>query len=145
MSTELKLIAHCDADLQVISALVQDAVLKASDMAYLDERRIFAIVVNRFKWEAEEEKLRVRSGLRFHGVTAVKHKNMPPEGQILSLLALRFTPIDGLAGQISLVFSASVEICLDVEACEVILEDIGAPWPAQSKPQHQIEDDGVKE
>ena len=145
MSDVLKLIARDAAALRVISALLQDAVVKASDMAYLEEQRLFALVANRFKWEVEDEKLRARSGLRFHGVTSVRQKNIPDSNQILSLLAIQFIPSDGLSGKINLVFSASAEICLDVEACEAILEDIGAPWSAQSKPQHQINEDDTEE
>ena len=38
-------------DLQVLSARLQDAVLKLRDMSWQPKKRRFAVVVNRLQWE----------------------------------------------------------------------------------------------
>ena len=47
---ELKLIAFDVDDLAVLSAHLQDAVLKVGDIAYLPRERRFAAIGNRFDW-----------------------------------------------------------------------------------------------
>ena len=47
---ELKLIALDADDLAVISAHLQDAVLKVGDVAYLPREKRFAAMGNRFDW-----------------------------------------------------------------------------------------------
>ena len=50
----LRLIAFEVDDLQVISAMVQDAVLPACEMSWRLNQRRFSLLVNRFRWEATE-------------------------------------------------------------------------------------------
>ena len=45
-----KLIALDEEDLAVLSSLLQDAVLRVADMAYLPKQRRFAAALNRFEW-----------------------------------------------------------------------------------------------
>ena len=47
----LALMARDAEDLQVISALAQDAVFPASEMRWTPADRRFAILLNRFRWE----------------------------------------------------------------------------------------------
>jgi len=47
----LKLLALDEEDLAVLSAYVQDAVLKVSDLVYLPKEQRFAVGMNRFIWE----------------------------------------------------------------------------------------------
>ncbi len=49
--TDLKLIAFDEEDLKVVSAHLQDAVVRVGDMAYLPKERRFAALLNRFDWE----------------------------------------------------------------------------------------------
>ena len=49
--TELKLIALDEEDLAVVSSLLQDAVVRVTDMTYLPAQKRFAAIVNRFVWE----------------------------------------------------------------------------------------------
>jgi hypothetical protein len=142
MTKPLKLIAQAAADIEVVSAYLQDAVVAREDMAYLKTQRVFALVGNRYKWEDEAAQLRVRMGLRCHGVTAVQYKPLAAQAGILSLLSLTFHPTTETSpeGQLRLVFAGAGEIRLDVEACEVILEDIGEPWPARGQPHHNVDD-----
>jgi hypothetical protein len=71
----LRLVAEDDADLKVISAAVQDAVLKAENIKYDSKRRRFTLEVNRFQWEDAPKrgpKTRVRALLAFDSVLGVK-------------------------------------------------------------------------
>jgi hypothetical protein len=51
----LKLRAQDEADLQVIAACVQDALVPVADMVWLRDERRFALVINRFMWEVPPE------------------------------------------------------------------------------------------
>ena len=51
----LKLIAKTDEDLRVISAHLQDSIVKTSDIASLKKNRIFLMQLNRFMWEDVEK------------------------------------------------------------------------------------------
>ncbi|MBM3572231.1 MAG: DUF2948 family protein, partial [Alphaproteobacteria bacterium] len=70
----LKLSARDEADLDVLSSLLQDAAVPVADMAYFPEQRRFALVASRFRWEqdgrraAEAAGSRITCGLRVEGV-----------------------------------------------------------------------------
>lgn len=49
---DLKLIALDAEDLRVVSAHLQDAVLRVADMIFLPQEKRFALVLNRFDWTA---------------------------------------------------------------------------------------------
>ena len=72
----LNLIATDDEDLQVISALLQDAIIRNGDMSYSSTRRRFAAVVNRFRWEEGSRSERVHCGMHFNGILGVKTRNL---------------------------------------------------------------------
>ena len=57
--TRLRLAAGDAEDLQILSARLQDAVLKLKDVSWQPKKRRFAAVVNRLTWE-EGGKTRVR-------------------------------------------------------------------------------------
>jgi hypothetical protein len=143
---ELKLIAFDADDLAVVSAHLQDAVLKVGDIAYLPAERRFAAVGNRFDWvdalkDGKPEKpqyVRRRAGLRFERVLAAKLQgvDLARKDAVLSLLAVSFEPGDAPGGSITLRFADGGAIRLDVECIEVELKDLGPVWQATSKPDH---------
>jgi hypothetical protein len=148
MTTTGPILAAQDAeDLEVISARLQDAVAKVGDLKYLPTKRRFVAVFNRFQWEnGKPGNLRIRSGLHFDGVLAVKSKNikMGAPGAVLSLLAIRFTPVgDGAsenpAGKVELTFSGGGVMLLEVECLEAALADLTGPWAARGRPSHEEE------
>lgn len=51
----LKLAALDAADLEVISALAQDAVFPASEISWNPAQRRFALLINRFRWEDKKK------------------------------------------------------------------------------------------
>ncbi len=145
--SDLKLIALDSEDLHVISAHLQDAVLKVGDLAYLPGERRFAALLNRFNWStarleehANGPMTRHRSAIRFERVTAARTHalDLKSKDQVLSLLAIQFEQLrdDDPAGHITLVFSGGAAIQLSVECIEVELRDLGGAWATTSRPSH---------
>jgi hypothetical protein len=135
----LKLIALDADDLSVISAHLQDAVLKRGDIAYLPGEKRFALALRRFDWEgaAQGQKRRRLSALHFERVTAARSTKIAAGDAVLSLLAVTFAGSDDdPAGQVTLHFSDGAAIRLDVECIEAQMKDLGPIWEAVATPAH---------
>lgn len=137
----LRLIAHMQADIPVMSALLQDAVMPATEMRLDAKARRFAVLLNRFRWEdrtaAEAAKRpyeRVRSLLVIEGVLAVRSTGIDRRNGdlVLSVLSLGFAPGDEGAGVLTLVLAGDGAIALEVEALDLRLEDVTRPYAAPS-------------
>jgi hypothetical protein len=136
----LRLNADDAEDLSVISAQMQDAVLKRADMQFDAKRRRFALVANRFAWDALPQKERRRTGLHLDDVTSVKvlgFETARPSA-ILSVLAISFEQADGLSGHVTLSFSAGKQIKLAVDCLNVTMADLGGAWSASNVPDHEL-------
>jgi hypothetical protein len=149
----LRLAALDAEDLAVVSAHVQDAVLKVGDMTYLPHEQRFVVAMNRFIWENAERKRRDyerrRAALTFDRVKAVKlsrvDRNRPDT--VLELLAVNFAPAapaNEPGGAIMLVFAGGGAVQLDVEVIEVRLADLGAAWATAAKPAHDLPGDAKR-
>lgn len=142
----LKLIALDEEDLSVISAHVQDAVAKVSDLDYAPAPKLFSLAMNRFAWEAgtgglfrRQPRERHRAVLSFSRVLAVQTVGIDrarPD-TALSLLAVRFRGAEAPAGTVELVFSGEAIVRLSVECIEARLTDLGGAWEAASRPAHR--------
>ncbi|MBB5702444.1 hypothetical protein FHS76_002322 [Ochrobactrum daejeonense] len=141
----LKLVALDEEDLQVLSAHLQDAVLKVSDLQYLAGEKRFLLTANRFAWEESKPKFlrkpqyqRRRAALHFNRVTFARATGIDRRkpDDVLSLLAIRFVAEEAPAGTIELTFSANAAIRLEVECIEAQLTDLGAAWETESLPRH---------
>jgi hypothetical protein len=141
MTTALKLYGRSPADMEVISAHLQDAVAQIGDMAYLADEQRFVLLANRFCWENERAPMRVRSALQLANVVSIRQKklNLTRREGVVALLAVHFLPDKLPAGEMRLQFAGGGEIGLEVEACEAILEDITAPWAAKARPHHDLD------
>src|SRR5262245_28743683 len=143
---DLKLIALDADDLAVVSAHLQDAVLKVGDMAYRPREKRFAAVANRFDWaealsgEAAREKryARRQAALRFERVLGaqVHGLDLEKKGEVVSLLAISFEPGEAPEGHVLLQFADGGAIRLHVECIETELRDLGPVWEAKSRPTH---------
>lgn len=140
----LKLIALDDEDLSIVSAHVQDAVMKVSDLEYLPAAKRFVLTMNRFVWEARsglfrQHNERRQSVLHFDRVLGAKTSGIARDkpAEVLSLLAVSFIAISKPAGIVELVFSGGGTIMLDVECVEARLADVGGSWEATSRPAHR--------
>jgi hypothetical protein len=145
----LRLAAIDGEDLAVISAHVQDAVLKVGDMAYLPKERRFVIAMNRFIWEKADGRRqpyeRRRAALTFDRVTSAKLTRIDRSSPdaVLELLAVSFDRSGGPedpGGHITLVFAGGGAVRLGVEVIEVRLADLGAAWATSAKPAHDLAD-----
>lgn len=135
----LRLLAFDAEDLAVVSAHLQDAVLKASDMAFLARERRFALVCNRFDWSAADGGAcqRRRTGMRFERVTAVRSRGVPQGADIaLEMLAIRFEPGEEPGGMVELVFAGGAALQLTVECIEAAMDDLSPGWQAATVPGH---------
>ncbi|MFN0191486.1 MAG: DUF2948 family protein [Aestuariivirga sp.] len=135
----LYLAAEDAEDLGVISAHMQDAVIRLDDIAYDRKRRTFALIASRYDWENAALKRRRRAGLHFNGVTSVKsHKIRQADAEaVLSLLSIAFTEAEAPGGMIDLIFSGGGSIRLNVECIDAELRDLGFAWEAASTPSHE--------
>jgi hypothetical protein len=133
----LKLKAQDADDLAIISAQMQDALVKASDMRYGKSRQ-FALIANRFAWDALPDKQRRRAGLHFEHVTRARKQGFGSTGPdaILSLLSISFKETAEPSGEVTLTFSAGHTIILDVEYLDCALADQGAAWSSSNQPNH---------
>jgi hypothetical protein len=151
----LKLIALDAEDLAVISAHVQDAVVRIGDMAYLPNEKRLAVLINRFDWlgavsaAAAGQKLeceRRRAGLRFERVLRARISgiSLSQKNSFLSLLAITFEGggTDDPAGRIRIDFAGGGAIELSVECIEAELKDLGAAWRASRVPDHGEQGEG---
>ncbi len=147
---ELKLIALDAEDLAVLSAHLQDAVIRIGDIAYLPRERRFAAVGNRFDWSdalaglngRREEFTRRRAALRFERVLGAKLQgiDLARKDAVLSLLAISFEPGETPQGRITLHFAGGGAIRLEVECVEAEMKDLGPVWRVASMPSHPDDD-----
>jgi hypothetical protein len=137
----LKLVAFDQEDLAVLSAHLQDAVVKTGDLTFLADQHRFALVVRRFEWEAPAAEPRRRlSGMHFERVIRVRTRNIDrdqPE-DVLNLLAVTFEPGEAPSGLLTLVFAGDKAVQLDLECLEVQMKDLGPVWAAGDRPSHDI-------
>jgi hypothetical protein len=137
---DLKLTALDAQDLEVISASMQDAVLKAGDIRYLKREKKLALIARRFAWEAQGKVNERRlTGLHFGRVLAVRSQGVNREARdaVLALLSITFTPKNEPAGTIAIAFSGGATLHLDVECIEARLSDLGPAWETRHRPSHQ--------
>ncbi len=139
----LKLTALDEEDLQVMSAHLQDAVLRIGDITYLRDDKRFALVLNRFDWaHARKGEPRTferrRTGLHFERVEGVRLRAIAQKAAnaVLELLSVNFVADDPPSGRILLIFAGGGEIELKVECIEARMSDLGAAWTAGSHPAH---------
>ena len=139
----LKLIAKTDEDLRVISAHLQDSIVKTSQIANLKKNRIFLMQLNRFMWEDVEKGVfrknkRIRTVLKFENVLKVTSKNVNQKknDRFLDFLAIETFQMPDKNYEMNLIFSGDIVIKLVTEAIEVTLDDQGSSWESKNKPKH---------
>ena len=137
----LRLLAEDADDLAVISAALQDAIAHVGDLEWDARGRRFTLALNRFRWEHPGALLgeRVRAGLQFGSVLAVKSRNLrrEPKDAVVELLAVSFEAGEPPGGEVRLAFAGGGDVVLTVECVDAALADISAPWPTPSTPAHE--------
>jgi hypothetical protein len=148
----LKLVALDKEDIEVVSAHLQDAVVKAADIRWRPSEKRLVIGLNRFDWEGANvgspEFRRRRSVLRFDRVGSCKCRNCTnctedAKDKVLNLLAVSFEETDQPGGVVTLLFSGDAALRLEVECLEVELADLGPSWTTDCCPGHVVDGEAV--
>ncbi|RJL01890.1 DUF2948 family protein [Paracoccus siganidrum] len=142
----LVLMAEDETDLRIFSALVQDAVLPATEIGYDVKARRLALLINRFRWEdADQAGLegrpfeRVRALLIVHDVLRLQSDGIDRDGEtVLELLALSWQPGEDGTGRLLLEFAGDGTLAADVECINLELRDVTRPYvaPSGKAPRH---------
>src|SRR5712691_4808859 len=138
----VKFVALDRDDLAVVSAHLQDALVKVADISWRRQEKRLVVALGRFDWLAADgtrpELRRCRSALRFERVTCCKCRSVDPAGKdaVLNLLAVEFSETDPPAGVVTLISSGGGMLRLEVECLEAELADLGPSWPAAARPVH---------
>lgn len=146
LNDPLKLVALDEEDLKIVSAHVQDAVLKVGDIMWSPRAGTFIVPMNRFAWEETQRprqkrtNQRRRAVLHFDNVRAAKSTGVAAGDKetVLSILAVLFDPADAPSGTVNIVCSADVVLRLEVEYIEARLTDLGSAWSASMRPKHHL-------
>jgi Protein of unknown function (DUF2948) len=143
---ELKLVALDRDDIEVVSAHVQDALLRVADISWQPREYRFVMALNRFDWMSAAdmrpvgaaEYRRCRTALRFERVLSCKCRNIDPSDKDarLNLLAIEFAAGDPPSGVVTMTFSGGGVIRLEVECLEAELADLGEVFVADVCPNH---------
>lgn len=142
----IKLNALGRDDLDVISAHLQDAVVKIGDMRYLERDQQFVLMLNRFDWSdaltperRKKNYTRHRAALRIAHVLSVQKSHFPQTNKdtVMNLLAIEFTQTQAPSGIITLIFAGGGAVKLEVECIEARLSDLGLMWQTDNLPDHE--------
>ena len=143
---ELRLIALDRDDIEVVSAHVQDALVRVADIFWQPREHRFVMGLSRFDWIAaadarpvgKSDYRRCRTALRFERVLGCKCRDLDQANKNaqLNLLAVEFEAQDAPAGIVTLTFSGGGVIRLEVECLEAELADLGEIFVADGCPNH---------
>lgn len=142
----LKLVALDREDLEIVSAHLQDAVVKIGEVIWRPGEHRVVIALNRFDWEAavgdKPQWRRRRAALRFDRVMSCKCKSLDcsAKEQVLNLLTVEFAQTDAPGGVVTLAFSGGGALRLEVECLEAEVADLGPVWQTACCPDHKTID-----
>ena len=141
MSTKkLKLLAESAEDLPVISAVLQDAIVRIGDIHFSKSGQALTLTASRFCHENARGG-RVRTGLRLHNVTGLRARGIdrsdPDAFLVLLSLELENRQSNNL---ISLRFSGGGDLAAEVEILEARLMDYADARSIGVRPLHPEND-----
>ncbi|MBL0967982.1 MAG: DUF2948 family protein [Brevundimonas sp.] len=131
----LRLLAEDADDLSIMSAALQDAILRPVDIVWEPGARRVTLTLSRFCWECGGT--RVMAAMQFGDVSAVKSRHLPrgPENA-LELLAMHFEDGEAPGGRVIMMFAGGGDLRIDVECLDAVLTDLSERWPARIAPTH---------
>lgn len=140
----LRLLAEDADDLQIISAALQDAIVRPVDISWAKPTRTLTLSLSRFCWECGET--RVLAAMQFGDVIAVKSRRLArlPD-TALELLAMDFLPGEAPGGTVILMFAGGGDLRIDVECLDAVLADLSDRWPAGTAPQHEAPEQALED
>ena len=142
----LKLRAVAAEDVEIMSALLQDGLVAASDLHYQKDAASFVMVINRFCWEQvddtepEKQPNRCLCGLKVAHVQRVSQRGLYAGGnQFYNLLSITYEETKEnkkVVKRLTFTFSDGYGIRLTLDELALIVRDIAAPHPGLARPQH---------
>ncbi|MBM85089.1 MAG: hypothetical protein CMM47_03585 [Rhodospirillaceae bacterium] len=143
--------AETVGDLEVVSSMLQDAIVPISETIFQPSKHWFVMMAQRFRWEGSPTLLpagghdegetdesrvsfeRILCAVRVENVTDVRSTgiDLADRGQILELLSLHLAE-----GHLDLAFAGDKTIRLLTVKLSVHAEDIGEAWPTIQRPSH---------
>lgn len=136
--SEIRWQAESREDLALLSTILQDSILRVSDVSYDRKMHSFTMILNRYAREKGDQK-RVRSILRVEGVLALKSRGISrdnPEG-LMVLLGADFLPDDEPpGGALTFAFAGGGQLKLKLELIELLLMDVSKIWGTKNVPNH---------
>ena len=144
----LRIAVQGPEDLEVVSALVQDAVGLVGGITWMRRRRRAVLLINRFRWEDRAQASRqrraferVRTALVIDDVLAMRALGIDPREpeMVFSVLSLTWEPGEDGAGRMVITLAGDGEIALEAECLEARLIDLTRPWEARGEPSHDPE------
>ena len=142
----LKLRAVAAEDVEIMSALLQDGLVAASDLHYQKDAASFVMVINRFCWEQandgepEKKPNRCLCGLKVAHVKHVSQRGLSAAAtQFYNLLSITYEETkenEKAVNSLTFTFSDGYGIRLTLEELALIVQDIAEPHPGLARPQH---------
>ena len=134
----LRLLAQDAEDLEVLSAALQDAIAKVGDIRFEAKARQLTVALNRYRWEADRGRQRVRAALQIGSVMSVQSRKLRRDAKdaVVELLNIAFEPGEAPGGVIVLSFAGGADLRVEVECLDAVLADVSTPWPTPNAPSH---------
>ena len=138
----LRLLAADAEDLAILSAALQDSILRPADIVWEKKARRLTIELSRFCWECGGT--RVRAALQLGDVRAVKSRGLAraPDTH-LELLAIHFdageVPEGDPGGRVIFMFAGGGDLRADVDCIDAVATDLSERWGARIVPTHLVE------
>jgi hypothetical protein len=161
MSEPLKLLVIDEDDLAVLATVLQDALVPVQDMSFLAAENRFVLVANRFCWErlpatsldpaADFEHAgseaagpyeRVHCGLTIEHVKKVQTWGFSPTKYDDTEKLFEVLTIQTDEGGLNLLFAGGAAVRIETDRLEILVRDVGEPWPTLWRPQHPFDDAG---
>ncbi len=119
-----KIIANDRDGLTLISALLNSAKIKVSEMKYLPSNKIFLLSAKRSSIENEKGSKEINSICRVDHVSKVKSKNINQKNHDLTLELIAIDYLKNKENfEINLIFKNNAHIALSTELIDITLED----------------------
>lgn len=139
---QLRLLAEDAADMEIIAAAAQDALVRVAELHFDPKARRFTAFMNRFRWEAAADAgpyERVRAALSFESVLGVKSRHVRQDAPdaLAAVLSIGFAPAEPPGGTITILLAGGGAIAIEVECLDATLLDWGEPWRTPRRPDHE--------
>lgn len=141
MDTSLKLMAETAEDMRVVSAVLQDAIVRVGDIRLDLSAQTLTLVLSRFMHESDKTK-RVKTGLRFHNILSMKAKGIDrtDPNAFLVLLSTEYAADEkDPGGEVVLIFAGGGELRARAEYLETILFDYSEMRETKIQPLHPLD------